>query len=66
MLGVRFLDVDFMRENLACARPQLYMLYVFIAQSSRATLHDRLRDHACLRALKPDNIRMVIFFAEAP
>ena len=24
MLGVRFLDVDFMRENLACASPTVY------------------------------------------
>src|SRR5262245_65760846 len=29
MLGVRFLDVDFMRENLACASPTVYVTRVF-------------------------------------
>jgi len=28
MLGVRFLDVDFMRENLACASPTVYVMHV--------------------------------------
>src|SRR6516225_3138142 len=34
MLGVRFFDIDFMRENLACAS-LLYRLYAFVAQSKR-------------------------------
>src|SRR5262249_19366755 len=29
MLGVRFLDVDFMRENLACATPTVYVIRVY-------------------------------------
>jgi hypothetical protein len=34
MLGVRFLDVDFMRINFP-ARRLLYILYTFIEQSKR-------------------------------
>jgi|SRR5262245_36570952 len=50
MLGVRFLDVDFMRINLAFER-RLYRICTFIAQSNReaAALHDRLRDQPARR-----------------
>jgi hypothetical protein len=34
MLGVRFLDADFMRINLACGC-RLFSLYTFIEQSKR-------------------------------
>src|SRR6516162_6575562 len=49
MLGVRFLDVDFMRENLACVS-LLYRLYAFIAQSNQ----DAERPTGSARATLPE------------
>jgi len=39
MLGVRFLDADFMRINLACGC-RLLSLYTFIEQSKRANWNE--------------------------
>src|SRR5262245_60652280 len=37
MLGVRFLDVDFMRINLACASPTVYVIRFFCTVGKEKT-----------------------------